>query len=138
MSEKNTLIHKIDSWLWQRGYRLKGIRVILRFLLLFNALAFIIALISLAFTNIPLSFALASLLASVSFFEMTRNIVRHFPRGGTKKVTLGSLFSFFLRMAIVLALSLGAILILSLPPIPWFLGLGIPIVVTPMGFVIKD
>ncbi len=137
-SKKSSIIHKIDSWLWQHGYRMKGIRIALRVLFIINICALALAILTLPINSVALSFALASLLSSLSFFTMARNITRHFPHGGAKKITLKSLMLFFLRMAIIIAISLYAITSLQLHAIAWLAGLGVPILVSPVGFIVRD
>lgn len=132
------IVHKIDAFLWRYGFRLVKIRFILRSLFLFNIFFGIIALCSLPLSLNPLSFFFASLLSSLNFFEMAKTIVRYFPLGGTAKVSLRVIATFFLRLALLVGLSLIAILILRLAPFAWLLGLGVPILFLPLTLLLKD
>ncbi len=142
MTKKNNspqaLIHSIDAWLWRRGFRLEKVRFAIRTLFLLNILFLFVALVSLHFTNIPLSFALASLCSSFSFFTMAKKIIFTFPLGGASNVTLFSLLNWGLRLALLLIISLVAVIKFEMPAFPWFVGLGIPILILPLSFGIQS
>ncbi len=126
------IIHKIDSFLWKYGYRIERVRIIVRSLFLFNAFVFALALISLPFTLIPLSFSLASLLAFGNFALMARHIVQNFPVGGAKNISIKALFLWFVRLVVIIALSFVAIVILKLPLYAWLAGLGTQLFISPL------
>ncbi len=129
------IIHSIDSYLWRYGFRIENIRLTLRALVLFNIIALLISIILLPFTKFPLAFSLASILSTLNFFAMAKNILANFPNGGTSKVTSATLFSSFIRLFALIALSFIGILILQLPIFAWLLGLGIPIIFLPIIFM---
>ncbi len=131
------IVHALDAWLWRRGFRLEKVRLVVRTLFLLNALILFVALLAAPLSLSPLSFSLAAILSSYSFFTMAKKIIFNFPVGGAKKVTPSILLNWVLRLTVLLALSLCAIILLKLPPIPWFMGLGLPVVILPMGFLSK-
>lgn len=130
---KNKIVHNIDGWLWRHGFRFEKIRLIVRILFLLNLFFLLSALVCLPFSLTPLSFALASLLTSINFYSLARYISLNFPLGGARKLTLHSLFMWFIRMFIVFAVSYLAIVVLALPLFPWLLGLGLPLFTMPFA-----
>ncbi len=127
-------IHEVDAYLWRHGFRLEKVRFVVRTLFLLNLLFIAVALISLPFSFSPLSFCLASLLASYSFYSLAKHVLAFFPTGGSGKVTASVLLNWFARLIVVLTISLLAIILLRLPPFAWFVGLGVPVFLLPLGF----
>ncbi len=142
MIRKNLLskaIHTIDAWLWRHGFRLEKVRILIRTLLLLNIVLLFLGIISIPLNLQLFSFALASLISSLSFFSMAKNIIFKFPLGGASKVTFISLLNWCVRLVLVLALSLVALILFELPAIAWFAGLGTPILMLPLAlFQQKD
>ncbi len=128
-------IHSIDAWLWRHGFRMEKVRLVVRTLFLLNLALLILGVLTAYFSLQILSFALASLISGLSFVSMAKNIIFKFPVGGARKVTFSSLLSWMIRLVLVLVLSLGAIILLQMPPLAWFAGLGTPILIMPLGLM---
>ncbi len=136
MSEKKShiqnIIHAIDSYLWQKGYRIERVRITVRSLFLFNVIVFIPALVLSAFWLAPLSFSLASLLAFWNFTSMAKHIVQNFPVGGVAKISISTLLYWFIRLIIIVGISFVAIVVLKMPLFAWLAGLGTQLFISPL------
>ncbi len=127
------LIHKVDSYLWQHGYRLERVRIIVRSLFLFNVFVLLFALLALPLTLVPLSFSLAALLAFWNFASMSKHIVQNFPVGGAAKISFTTLLLWLVRLVVIVGLSFIALVYLKLPALAWFIGLGTQLFIAPLS-----
>ncbi len=126
------IIHKIDSYLWQKGLRVERVRITVRSLFLFNVIVFLPSLIIAPFWLAPLSFSLASWLSFWNFTSMARHIVQNFPVGGAKKISLTTLALWVFRLAVIVGISFLAIVTFKMPLIAWLAGLGTQLFITPL------
>ncbi len=131
------IINSIDSYLWRYGFRIENIRLILRVLVLFNIIALVVGLMLLWYTKLVIAFALASCLSTLNFLAMAKNVLANFPLDSSSKMSSTVIYSSFMRMFILIALSLVAILIAGFSPLAWFAGLGVPILCMPLIFMKK-
>ncbi len=125
------LIHRIDSWLWIHGIRIGQVRIVIRNLFLINILFLLIAICTLPFTLLPLSFTLASFLSSYGFYTLASHIILNLSAENTEKISSKVLIKFSLRGMSILFISLIGIVVFNLSMFAWLMGLGVPLLLIP-------